>query len=98
VDRFALDIFWRLSGMLVNMMGIEEGDEIVDIHGRSSLVVVDPKTRDTLTTIVSAVLTSILETSAPNLSTLAEPTLASVFQVSLKVQRQGNSELRESAA
>ena len=84
--------------MLVNMMGIEEGDEIADIQGRSSRVVVDPKTRDTLTAIFSAVLTSFVEVSVPDYSNLVEPPIASVSHVPVNDQAHGDGEVRKNAA
>jgi hypothetical protein len=84
--------------MLVNMMGIEEGDEMADIRGRNSRIVVDPKTRDTLTTLFSAVLTSFVEVNVPDLSILVEPPMASVSHVPVNDQAHGDSEARKNAA
>jgi len=84
--------------VLVNMMGIEEGGEIADIQGRSSRVDVDPKTRDTLTTLFNAALTSFAEVIAPEPSKLADPTIASVSHVPANDRADGDGELRQSAA
>ena len=46
--------------MLLNMMGIEQIDEIVDISDRRPETTVDPKTRVTLTALFGEVLTSFL--------------------------------------
>ena len=44
--------------MLVNMMGIEQIDEIVDMSDRRTEATVDPKSRVTLTTLFGEVLAS----------------------------------------
>lgn len=46
--------------MLVNMMGIEQIDEIVDLSDRRTEATVDPKSRITLATLFGEVLTSFL--------------------------------------
>ena len=46
--------------MLVNMMGIEQVDEIVDMSDRRMEATVDPKSRVTLTTLFGEVLASFL--------------------------------------
>jgi hypothetical protein len=46
--------------MLLNMMGIEQFDEIVDMSDRRPDTTVDPKTRVTLTTLFGEVLASFV--------------------------------------
>ena len=48
----------RLVNMLVNMMGIEQIDEIIDMSDRRTEATVDPKSRVTLTTLFGEVLAS----------------------------------------
>ena len=55
----------RLVNMLVNMMGIEKIDEIVDMSDRRMEATVDPKSRVTLTTLFGAVLASF-QTAGPS--------------------------------
>lgn len=58
--------------MLVNRLGVEEGDGIVDLAGRRSDAAIDPKSRETLTTLFGALLTSYV-TAARGDSRVAAP-------------------------
>ena len=51
--------------MLVNMMGIEQVDEIVDMSDRRTEATIDPKSRVTLTTLFGEVLASF-QTARPS--------------------------------
>ena len=51
--------------MLVNMLGIEELDEVVDINDRRVEAAADPKARVTFTTLIGAVLSSFISTGSP---------------------------------
>ncbi len=51
--------------MLVNMLGIEPIDEIVDIGDRRVDAIDNPKARITLTTLFGAVLTSFITAGSP---------------------------------
>ena len=44
--------------MLVNMMGVDDGEEITDIGDHRVEPIVDPKSRETLTTLFGALLSS----------------------------------------
>lgn len=49
--------------MLVNMMGIEDDD--LDLGPSTSDIVADPKSRDTLTTLFGALLSSFVSSGKP---------------------------------
>jgi hypothetical protein len=51
--------------MLVNMIGVEESDEIVDLKSRRADGSVDPKARVTLTTLLGAMLTTFKHEDVP---------------------------------
>jgi hypothetical protein len=55
--------------MLVNMMGVDEADGVVDLESRRPEPAVDPKARDTLTTLVGALLASYVTPAPPATTT-----------------------------
>lgn len=72
----------RLVNMLVNMMGIEQIDEIVEISDRRTEATVDPKSRVTLTTLFGAVLASFQSAGpspAPTPTTVIAPVVGHDF-------------------
>ena len=70
----------RLVNMLVNMMGIEQVDEIVDMSDRRTEATVDPKSRVTLTTLFGEVLASFLNAEpSPTPATASAPIVGHDF-------------------
>ena len=66
--------------MLVNMMGIEQVDEIVDMSDRRAEAMVDPKSRVTLTTLFGEVLASFLNADpSPTPVTASAPVVGHDF-------------------
>ena len=44
--------------MLINQMGVEDGNDVVDLDSRRTTPTFDPKRRETLTTLLEAALTT----------------------------------------
>jgi hypothetical protein len=55
----------RMVKMLVNMIGVEENDEVVDLNSRRAASIENPKDRVTITTLLGATLASYRNDSAP---------------------------------
>ena len=79
----------RLVNMLVNMMGIEPNDEIVEMSDRRVEATIDPKARVTLASLFGEVLASFLNISAaPPAPPVSAPVVRHGFAAKPKIASQ----------